>query len=121
MLNALQCAQNMATGNTNSAKYTNWVAGHRIVEPGTIEVAVGGASDNLPLSGSFTLAGSERAVGADLVLDTPVAIREVPGQAQTQKGRKLSRYSRRQNNPDPKPDFTVNSIVNPTMAVDSGF
>jgi len=38
-----------------------------------------GASGNLPLSGSFTLAGFERAVGADRVLDTPVAIREVPG------------------------------------------
>ena len=52
-------------------------AGHRIVEPGTIEVAVGGASDSLPLSGSFTLTGSERAVGADRVLDTPVTIGEI--------------------------------------------
>jgi beta-xylosidase len=51
-------------------------AGHRIVEPGEIAVAIGGASDNLPLRGSFTLAGSERAVGAGRVLDTPVVIRD---------------------------------------------
>ena len=31
----------------------------RIVEPGEIGVAVGGASDRLPLRGSFTLAGPE--------------------------------------------------------------
>jgi beta-xylosidase len=49
-------------------------AGHRIVEPGEIVVAVGGASDDLPLSGSFTLAGAERAAGPDRVLDTPVQI-----------------------------------------------
>ena len=46
-------------------------AGTRIVEPGEIGVAVGGASDRLPLRGSFTLAGPERAVGPDRVLDTP--------------------------------------------------
>ena len=32
-------------------------AGSRIVEPGEIGVAVGGASDCLPLTGSFTLPG----------------------------------------------------------------
>jgi len=46
-------------------------AGTRIVEPGEIGVAVGGASDRLPLRGAFTLAGPERAVGPDRVLDTP--------------------------------------------------
>ena len=47
-------------------------AGSRVVEPGEIRVAVGGASDQLPLQGAFTLRGRERAVGADRVLDTPV-------------------------------------------------
>lgn len=45
---------------------------HRLVEPGEIQVAVGGASDNLPLRGSFWLHGAERAVGSERVLDTPV-------------------------------------------------
>jgi hypothetical protein len=49
-------------------------SGARVVEPGEIRVQVGGASDDLPLDGSFTLAGPERRVGADRVLDTPVAI-----------------------------------------------
>ena len=48
--------------------------GTRIVEPGVIAVAVGGASDDLPLSDSFTLAGSVRAVGAGRVLTTPVSV-----------------------------------------------
>jgi hypothetical protein len=51
-------------------------AGRRVVEPGEIGVAVGGASDNLPLRGSFTLTGAERPAGADRVLDTPVVIRD---------------------------------------------
>jgi beta-xylosidase len=51
-------------------------AGRRIVEPGEITVAVGGASDNLPLRGSFTVSGSERAVGPGRVLDTPAFIRD---------------------------------------------
>jgi beta-xylosidase len=55
------------------------VAGTRVVEPGEIAVAVGGASDRLPLRGSFILRGAERAVGPDRVLDTPVAIRDVAG------------------------------------------
>jgi beta-xylosidase len=43
----------------------------RVVEPGEIGVAVGGASDQLPLRGSFTLYGPVRAVGPGRVLDTP--------------------------------------------------
>jgi beta-xylosidase len=50
--------------------------GTRVVEPGEIRVAVGGASDRLVLHGSFTLCGAERPAGADRVLDTPVAISE---------------------------------------------
>ena len=45
----------------------------RIVEPGAISVAVGGASDDLPLASSFTLTGPVRGVGADRVLTTPVS------------------------------------------------
>jgi beta-xylosidase len=46
--------------------------GKRMVEPGAISAAVGGGSDDLPLSASFTLTGPVRAVGADRVLATPV-------------------------------------------------
>jgi beta-xylosidase len=49
-------------------------AGVRIVEPGEIGVAVGGASDQLPLRGSIILTGPERAVGPARVLDTPAEI-----------------------------------------------
>src|ERR1035441_3739504 len=49
--------------------------GTRVVEPGEIGVSIGGASDQLPLQGSFTLVGPERPAGADRVLDTPVVIR----------------------------------------------
>ncbi len=49
-------------------------AGTRVVEPGEIRVAIGGASDQLPLQGSLTLTGPERPAGADRVLDTPVVI-----------------------------------------------
>jgi beta-xylosidase len=55
------------------------VAGARIVEPGDIGVAVGGASDSLPLAGTFTLTGPPRVVGTDRVLDTPVSVHELPG------------------------------------------
>jgi beta-xylosidase len=48
--------------------------GARVVEPGEIRVAVGGAADRLVLHGSFTLCGAERPVGPDRVLDTPVVI-----------------------------------------------
>jgi len=54
------------------------LSGTRIVEPGDIEVALGGASDSLPLSGAFTLTGPLRTVGADRVLDTPVSVHELP-------------------------------------------
>ena len=42
-----------------------------MVEPGEIGVAVGGASDQRPLQGSFMLCGPVRAVGPGRVLDTP--------------------------------------------------
>ena len=53
-------------------------SGTRIVEPGEISVAVGGASDNLPLTGQFTLTGPVRAVGTDRILDTPVSVHDLP-------------------------------------------
>jgi beta-xylosidase len=53
-------------------------SGTRIVEPGEISVAVGGASDDLPLTGKFTLTGPVRAVGADRILDTPVSVHDLP-------------------------------------------
>ena len=49
----------------------------RIVEPGTITVTLGGASDDLPLTGSFTLTGPLRTVGIDRVLDTPVSVKKL--------------------------------------------
>jgi hypothetical protein len=51
----------------------------RIVEPGTITVTVGGSSDDLPLTGSFTLTGPIRTVGIDRVLDTPVSVKKLIG------------------------------------------
>jgi beta-xylosidase len=54
------------------------LAADRIVEPGEIAVAVGGASDHSPLAGSFTLTGPVRVLGADRVLDTPVSVHELP-------------------------------------------
>jgi beta-xylosidase len=56
--------------------------GTRIVEPGDVSVAVGGASDDLPLSGSFTLTGPVRAAGADRVLTTPVSVRLLSGEGE---------------------------------------
>jgi beta-xylosidase len=55
------------------------LSGERIVEPGEIEAALGGASDRLPLRGSFTLTGPCRIAGPDRVLDTPVSIHDLPG------------------------------------------
>jgi beta-xylosidase len=55
------------------------LAGKRIVEPGEIGVAVGGASDRLPLRGSLTLTGPVRTVGPGRVLDTPVSRHDAPG------------------------------------------
>jgi beta-xylosidase len=48
--------------------------GGRVVEPGEIRVAVGGASDRLELHGSFTLSGPERPAGANRILDTPAVV-----------------------------------------------
>jgi beta-xylosidase len=53
--------------------------GERIVEPGEIQVAIGGASDSLPLCGSFTLTGTERIAGPGRVLDTPVSVHDHGG------------------------------------------
>jgi beta-xylosidase len=50
------------------------LTGERIVEPGEIRVGVGGASDRLPLRGSFTLTGPGWVAGPDRVLDTPVLV-----------------------------------------------
>jgi beta-xylosidase len=54
------------------------LSGSRVVEPGAIEVAVGGSSASLPLTGSFALTGPVRAVGACRVLDTPASVTEAP-------------------------------------------
>jgi len=51
----------------------------RVVEPGNITVTVGGSSDDLPLTGSFTLTGPIRTVGIDRVLDTPVSVKKLTG------------------------------------------
>ena len=48
--------------------------GIRIVEPGEIGVAVGTASDALPLSGNFCIEGAVREVGEGRVLDTPSSV-----------------------------------------------
>jgi hypothetical protein len=55
------------------------LSGERIVEPGEIGVAVGGASDNLPLAASFVLTGPVRVVDSGRVLDTPVSVHDLPG------------------------------------------
>ena len=49
-------------------------SGRRVVEAGEIRVGIGGASDNLPLTGSFSLHGPERTVGAERVLRTESSI-----------------------------------------------
>ena len=54
------------------------LSGKRIVEPGDIGVAVGGASNSLPLSGAFTLTGPLRTVCSDRVLTTPASVHELP-------------------------------------------
>ena len=46
----------------------------RVVEPGRIEVSIGGSSGDLPLTGSFEVTGSLRQVGSQRVLTTPVEI-----------------------------------------------
>jgi beta-xylosidase len=54
--------------------------GMRMVEPGAISVGVGGASDDLPLAGEFTLVGPVRGVGPGRVLTTPVSVRSLAGE-----------------------------------------
>jgi beta-xylosidase len=49
-------------------------SGHRIIEPGRIDVLVGSSSADIRLTGSLTLHGPERLVGADRVLTTPVVV-----------------------------------------------
>jgi beta-xylosidase len=49
----------------------------RIVEPGTIAVTLGGSSADLPLAGSFGLAGAVRTLGIDRVLGTPVSVKKL--------------------------------------------
>jgi beta-xylosidase len=49
-------------------------SGRRVVEPGEICIGIGGASDNLPLTGSFVLHGPGRTVGANRVLHTESSI-----------------------------------------------
>jgi beta-xylosidase len=54
------------------------LAGTRVVEPGDIQVSIGGASDCLPLTATFTLTGPLRTLGRHRVLDTPASVHEVP-------------------------------------------
>jgi beta-xylosidase len=46
----------------------------RIVEPGTIEVAIGPSSEDLPLRGSVELTGAERVLGPERILTVPVEV-----------------------------------------------
>lgn len=50
----------------------------RIVEPGTVEVAVGPSSAELPLRGAFVLEGPERTPGPDRVLTVPAETVPLP-------------------------------------------
>jgi beta-xylosidase len=54
-------------------------AGTLVVEPGEIVAEVGGASDSLPLRGSFRLTGAPRFPGPERVLTTPVSVKEKEG------------------------------------------
>ncbi|MCO1337861.1 glycosyl hydrolase [Kocuria polaris] len=51
----------------------------RIVEPGAFGVEVGTSSENLPLTGEFTIVGEVREVPEGRVMDTPVRVRSVSG------------------------------------------
>lgn len=46
----------------------------RIVEPGRIDIAVGGSSHDTPLRGSFTITGGTRSVDPNRVLTTPAEV-----------------------------------------------
>jgi beta-xylosidase len=46
----------------------------RVVEPGVLEVLVGGSSQNLPLRNSFEITGESRVVGHERVLTTPAEV-----------------------------------------------
>jgi beta-xylosidase len=50
------------------------LAGDLVVEPGLIEVAIGSSSQDLRLQGDLELHGSQRVVGPDRVLTTPVTV-----------------------------------------------
>ncbi|CAM3877271.1 glycoside hydrolase family 3 N-terminal domain-containing protein [Kibdelosporangium persicum] len=45
--------------------------GHRVVEPGLVELHVGRSSSDTPLTGSVTLTGAVRRVGPDRIMTTP--------------------------------------------------
>jgi beta-xylosidase len=51
-------------------------SGQRVVEPGRIDVLIGASSADIRLTGTLTLHGPERVVGADRVLSTPVIVSE---------------------------------------------
>ena len=61
-------------GQQDGRHHGRHVDGVLALQLGEILVAVGGASDQLPLQGSFTLCGPERAVGPGRVLDTPAEV-----------------------------------------------
>lgn len=50
--------------------------GHRIVEPGDVEVYVGASSADTPLAGRFRITGPQRTVGHGRVMTTPVRIED---------------------------------------------
>src|ERR1700733_26384 len=52
-------------------------SGARIVEPGLIEIQVGGSSADARLTGALTLHGPERTPGPTRVLTTPVSVRNL--------------------------------------------
>jgi beta-xylosidase len=49
-------------------------SGHRVVEPGRIDVLIGSSATDIRLTGTLTMHGPERVVGPDRVLSTPVVV-----------------------------------------------